>query len=972
VTQVGGVDILVAIGGDTGGPRRSTGAESADLDELCIDDGESPTDLWTRPLRRAAAASSAISTASGWATEGKHLGSSSTATSFLRSVIAFPPRPRCGFSLTPLEETGRRQLLFGGYSGPRGGRGRCLADLHVLEFANEVEPSKPQPSEAACLDCSDSEPEDIFFASDYRVEVAALRASRAVSAARASTAVTPAPQKVARAASRAWEADESSGSDSSDDETVQGDVDRRMGPAVLPRSMQEVRQSLGNTARVKMMRQQGSSEGTDQKSGRLVDGSVRWRVAMPGFDDDEAGEEPKARVGHTAVLVTPTAEGQDPVVIIFGGLAEAGMLLGDTHEVRIHETEDQSLETAWCCVDDGKDGGAETCPWSSSAAPSSRACHSAVFWEQGACMVIFGGLGLGMEGEPRVLGDTWTLQRPRGSSREGGTQNAQNSSGAAAAAAHWLRPTVQGGIPAKRWGHGAVVLGGANGGGSQMLICGGTDSVGKALSDCWILDLEAMRWDRLEDIAPTYTPAKPSLTMAWQPAPSEVGHCTATWSMATQEVIVWSQEGFWTWKEPENLQRERVMRQKQQVSPQSSLVRGSTESCPIEHYRGRDAREEASDLACEGVRPDAALPEREKKKKQMHASFSSSSVAKEERKKMRRCSSEGGLTSATPATRTRRQQHPPEEQQAGISYSLEEPPAREESLGSKAQKRLTIEEKWKAVEEKNRRDFEARSSSSSSSKPKEKVFKTFQCTTSLDMYSSLDQAAMQPSQPRRRDGRGLNQLEDFGNWTEFPTPEVRTKSKSKLRPAGGDAPAPPALSRAQSDPCLKRSTGFGELRGGGFDLGTSPSVGLERAEHRGERRGKTPAADRDRLSLDRGDRRDQRPAATTTMGQGSSVSQSSTQLLDRLGGFDPRASPAAQDRADRLNLDRSLNPTGLSGLPGALSFDKSFENPQVPLFNVRAVNRQTASSWSTSQLTSPLIASKPHPFHKSKGRGPLV
>ncbi|CAK0818227.1 unnamed protein product [Prorocentrum cordatum] len=80
-------------------------------------------------------------------------------------VLAFPPRQRSAFTLTPLDDTGRRLLLFGGRSGPPGG-GHCLGDVHVLE--TDVAAGQAAMARPPDAGSSDSEPEEIFFASDYR------------------------------------------------------------------------------------------------------------------------------------------------------------------------------------------------------------------------------------------------------------------------------------------------------------------------------------------------------------------------------------------------------------------------------------------------------------------------------------------------------------------------------------------------------------------------------------------------------------------------------------------------------------------------------------------------------------------------------------------------------------------------------------------------------------------------------------
>merc|ERR1719469_782156 len=96
-------------------------------------------DLWSRPLSSGA---------------------------FQRSVLAFPPRPRGGFSLTPLDSHHRRLLLFGGHSGMR--NGHCLADMYLLEISKASRKDPVRPPSAG----SDSAPEEIFFAADHRLALA--------------------------------------------------------------------------------------------------------------------------------------------------------------------------------------------------------------------------------------------------------------------------------------------------------------------------------------------------------------------------------------------------------------------------------------------------------------------------------------------------------------------------------------------------------------------------------------------------------------------------------------------------------------------------------------------------------------------------------------------------------------------------------------------------------------------------------
>ncbi|CAJ1336468.1 unnamed protein product [Effrenium voratum] len=124
-------------------------------------------------------------------------------------------------------------------------------------------------------------------------------------------------------------------------------------------------------------------------------------------------------------------------------------------------------------------------------------------------MVIFGGLGSGLEGEAKALGDTWLFAPSKGAGQ----------------AAGWRRPTVAGGAPARRFGHGCCMVE------DRMLLCGGMDASGP-LNDCWLLDLEQMRWEQLET--------------AGGLAPKELGWCTAI--SAEASAWIWSCKGAFCYR----------------------------------------------------------------------------------------------------------------------------------------------------------------------------------------------------------------------------------------------------------------------------------------------------------------------------------------------------------------------------------------------------------------------------------------
>lgn len=503
IAQVHEGDQLVVVGGASSEQGSST--SSGELADLCIGRcGVSPTDLWAKPLPSFSAVRA-----------GKQ---DESPQGFARTVLAFPPRPRCGFSLTPLDSSGLRFLLLGGHTGQSGQHGHRLADAHLLEFVADLDSSDSPKSSGS------GESEEIFFASDYKVELKER--------SHATQEVCPvlAKTKVSEDADSQGESKDSSDQDESEEEDsgAAGDIFRK--------TLQEVSR-LGCNAKLKMKRRmprtvKAKSPTKVRPSGSsIAEKDARWRLPH------QEGIQASARFGHTAIL--QSGQSEHPSVLVYGGLDDGGVPLGDVYEVRVVESPDQPLTTEWCCLDSGDvkassiDGAA---PWDLQQRPRPRACHSAIHWDNEVqpCMVTFGGLSLGLEGEPRTLGDTWTFV----------------CSGTASGS--WKRPVAKGGAPAKRWGHGACLTGKSSG---IMLLCGGIDANGKELSDCWVLDLEDMRWEFLQTLS--HSPLHRSLLRAnsltlhqhensnnkEQP---ELGRCAVTWSFSLKAAVIWSGHGFWT------------------------------------------------------------------------------------------------------------------------------------------------------------------------------------------------------------------------------------------------------------------------------------------------------------------------------------------------------------------------------------------------------------------------------------------
>ncbi|CAK0818228.1 unnamed protein product, partial [Prorocentrum cordatum] len=250
---------------------------------------------------------------------------------------------------------------------------------------------------------------------------------------------------------------------------------------------------------------------------------ARWRQPLQG------PFRPAPRASHTAVLESPAREGEDACVLVFGGLGEGLAPARDTYRVRITKSEDQALEAAWSCVDEGGSGRCETAPWEQQSQPRPRACHSAVFWQQGQLMVVFGGLCLGLEGEACAYGDTWLLHADSG------------AQGDRPAPAAWKRPLAQGGAPARRWGHGACLVAGPR---LQHAGVRGRRRVGAAA-----LGLLAAGAGGDVLARPRGEPGPPRPPPRAAAAPS--GRCAASWAGPEQVAIVWGGRELWLWRGPE-------------------------------------------------------------------------------------------------------------------------------------------------------------------------------------------------------------------------------------------------------------------------------------------------------------------------------------------------------------------------------------------------------------------------------------
>lgn len=545
---IGGNEVLAVVGGAPGVEQSSSGC-SGELADMCIGrGGVTPTDLWARKMQVVMPESEGSRKGSkSVSPDKKKRAASSQASSpekrrpsgdavyeqepFHRTVLAFPPRPRSGFSMTSLDSNPPSFLLFGGHTGQSGKHGHCLADTHLLEFVG----SKDGGLTPSCSSSSSgSDSEDIFFASDYKVVLKERAAC--------SMKIPNASRSLSKSVQSDDDSDHSSRCSGSESE---GEFARGTRAQAFEKTLRETVMRLGSSSKVKMSRKKTASPSKPRAAGDrnpIAESTARWRLPQ-----HHAGNLPLPRVGHVAVLQTPCDDSIHRSILIHGGLDDGGLPLGDTHEVRILEDADQPLKVEWHCLDPGdrETGSDGPAPWEQEQSPRPRTCHSGVFWrgDSQRCLVIFGGLSLGLEGEPRPLGDTWTFLRPSSQGVLGGS---------------WRRPVMKGGAPARRWGHSCCLAQSSHNTGGVMLLCGGMDANGRALSDCWSLYLEDMRWELVETMAAASPVRRPlgfmsssedvSASRCSQP---ELGRCTATWSFSLGAAVVWSRQGFWTCRLPD-------------------------------------------------------------------------------------------------------------------------------------------------------------------------------------------------------------------------------------------------------------------------------------------------------------------------------------------------------------------------------------------------------------------------------------
>jgi len=166
---------------------------------------------------------------------------------------------------------------------------------------------------------------------------------------------------------------------------------------------------------------------------------------------------------------------------------------------------------------------------------------------------------------------------------------------------------MQGGAPARRWGHAACLMGSDS---ASMLLCGGMSAPEQPLADCWVLHLEDMRWEAVDTVPtqlPLGRPLMPGNTTAMcAMAPTELGTCSATWSETDQVAIIWGGDAFWTWREPDAVcwQREKNQRRQEEAVLDSAAADSSKKGKREERRQRRESRDEGrSDGKQKELRP---------------------------------------------------------------------------------------------------------------------------------------------------------------------------------------------------------------------------------------------------------------------------------------------------------------------------------------------------------------------------------
>lgn len=472
-------------------------------------------------------------------------------------LLPYPPRGRNNFSITPLDTQGTRLLLFGGVDGRRSDI-NCLGDIWILDFSRSASMDNASDLDANC------ETEEIFFASEHRSEIQAK--SKAKAKPRRLKKETE--NKDRETQSPVFKLPNILGSPRSDSSEDEGDGSLRKTSKALPQSFDEVKAKMkGMQVEHQRMVDSKETDVDDEENANrcltMFSKAARWiRPKQHGV------VVPSPRAGHVAALAIAADDSEDAVVLLHGGVDDGGAALDDSYCMRISEDSEGMLDAIWTPASGGylaNDTGEVT-------KPPARAFHSAVVWPNSSrhTLVVFGGATLGAAGDVCVLDDLWLLTR-------------SNSDDCKAS---WRRSNFAGPSPSSRWGHTANLVGGLHGAGTIMLLCGGADVAGKSLTDCWIADLENMRWDKL------------------QHSSASMGLGCAEWADAMQAVIFWGGGSLGKWRETEAAFDKRLQALNQRKEAANCMAKQEERQRRLAERRA--AAEEKRRLAGEQSERDAA------------------------------------------------------------------------------------------------------------------------------------------------------------------------------------------------------------------------------------------------------------------------------------------------------------------------------------------------------------------------------
>eukprot|EP00746_Dinoflagellata_sp_MGD_P039197 gnl/MRDRNA2_/MRDRNA2_194517_c0_seq1.p1 gnl/MRDRNA2_/MRDRNA2_194517_c0~~gnl/MRDRNA2_/MRDRNA2_194517_c0_seq1.p1 ORF type:complete len:674 (+),score=152.25 gnl/MRDRNA2_/MRDRNA2_194517_c0_seq1:182-2023(+) len=369
-----------------------------------------------------------------------------------------------------------------------------------------------------------SEPEEIFFAADFRSSL------QSKSNGNVKNAKSKNPHLKQKAVQHQKISQTRGTPESSEDEGKEPHVQTK----ALPQSFEEVQAKMKGMQVEHQRMVDEEDDGLDKdktakRSLRKLSKAAKWKKPQ-----QHGVVLPRARAGHVAALAIPRSDEEDPVVLLHGGIDIGGALLDDSYSLSISEDSEGMLDAIWTPASGGY--------LASGAAgqvkkPSARAFHTGTVWlnddvDGKPCthnVVVFGGASLNADGDPGVLDDLWILERS-GSDDSGGI---------------WKQLKPSGASPCSRWGHCASLVGGLKGAGCMMLVCGGASLRGNELSDCWILDLVAMQWEALEG---------PAISM---------GLGCATWLDAWGGVVFWGRSIMGMWRETESTYNRRMAKLKE-------------------------------------------------------------------------------------------------------------------------------------------------------------------------------------------------------------------------------------------------------------------------------------------------------------------------------------------------------------------------------------------------------------------------